>query len=168
MFQSGEYVVYGFSGICQIKKTMELCMPGSDHAGTYYAMVPLQNDDSIVYTPVDSKKSMIRRIMTAEEAKRLITLIPDIEPFDIENDKYREEKYKEVMKTCDPKEWIRIIKTLWMRNKIRSRAGKPSTSMDTRYLKAAKDYLYTELSVALDKDMETIENFITDCLDTAK
>jgi len=166
MFHAGEYVVDGFSGICKVEEMKELCMPGGVKARKYYALIPLQSDGSVVYSPVESDKAAIRRVMTAEEAESLIDSIPDIEPLEITNDKYREEQYKSAMKTCDSREWIRIIKTLWLRGKERSRKGKQSTSVDSRYLKAAEDYLYTELSVALGKEKESMEAYITNRIRT--
>lgn len=42
----------------------------------------------------------------------------------IVNDKLREEKYKECIQSCDCRELIRIIKTVYLRDKKRMEQGK--------------------------------------------
>ena len=61
-------------------------------------------------------------------------------------------------------EWIRIIKTLHMRNKERVQQGKKITYVDDRYLKEAKENLYEEFSIALDIEKDNVEQYITDHL----
>lgn len=66
----------------------------------------------------------MRAVLTKEEADVLIENIPVIEELWVGNDKLREEKYKETMRSCDCRDWIKIIKTLYMRKKERIAQGK--------------------------------------------
>lgn len=159
MFRIGEYVVYGYSGVCLVDEITQMEVPGSRDKRDYYALVPVHSRGSRVYAPVDGKKP-IRAIITPEEAEALILEIPGIEPLEVVSDKHREEQYKEVMKSCDCREWIRIIKTLNIRRQEREDMGKQSTAMDSRYWKSAEEYLFTELSLALEMAYEEVESYI--------
>ena len=48
----------------------------------------------------------MRAVLTKEEADILIDNIQDIEELWVSNDKLREEKYKETMKSCECKDWM--------------------------------------------------------------
>ena len=76
------------------------------------------------------------------------------------NEKLREAQYKECMKSCDCKEWIKIIKTLYLRKRARSAQGKRITSTDEKYLRMAEDYLYTELEIPLGIPKARMEAYI--------
>ena len=79
MFEKGEYVVYGSKGVCKIQDISHVDIPGVDRNRLFYIMHPVQNSEQTVYLPIDSNKVMIRKVMTPEEAKRLIQDIPSIE-----------------------------------------------------------------------------------------
>ena len=78
MFEKGEYVVYGSKGVCRIQEISHVDIPGVDQKRLYYIMHPVQNSGQTLYLPTDSTKAVIRRVMTKEEANRLIHDIPSI------------------------------------------------------------------------------------------
>ena len=164
MFKTGEYVVYGYSGVCLVEDLTEMETPGTGEMSTYYVLSPIKTRASKVFAPVESKKP-IRAVMTREEAEAFLDSIAEIEPLEITSDKHREEEYKRVMKTCDCREWIRIIKTLYNRREERLDRGKQITAMDSRYWKSAEEYLYSELSISLDLDYDQVGEFLKSRLD---
>ena len=106
----------------------------------------------------------MRAVLTKEEADVLIENIPVIEELWVGNDKLREEKYKETMRSCDCRDWIKIIKTLYMRKKERIAQGKKTTAMDEKYLRMAEENLYSELSFVLGIPKEQMEGYIIKCM----
>ena len=160
MFEKGEYIHYGNNGVCIVDDITHMNADGFDKEKWYYVLIPVRTQSSRIYTPVDNNKVVLRRILTREEASRLIDEIPSIEKIEIENDKKREDQYKEVMRTCDCRDWVRMVKTLYQRKQERIAAGKKVTSADERYMKAAKDQLYGELAVALGLDRDEMEDYI--------
>ena len=86
--------------------------------------------------------------------------MPTIEVLWIPDEKKRELKYKEALKTCDYRAWISIVKTLYNRKKERIAQGKKITSLDERYLKATENELYSELSLILGVPKKEMEAFI--------
>lgn len=162
MFEKNEYVVYGTSGVCRIEDITAMSMDGVSKDRLFYVLTPSSQKGGKIFTPVDSQKTLMRRILTREEATRLIDEIPDIEELWITNDKLREGTYKECMKSCDCREWIKIIKTLYLRKEARSAQGKKITSTDEKYLRMAEDYLYSELEIPLEVPRENMEEYITE------
>ena len=79
-----------------------------------------------------------------------------------------EEIYKKAYRTCDCREWIKIIKTLYLRKMSRIAEGKKVTVMDGRYLNMAEEKLYTELSLALEMDKERVIEYITEHVEQSK
>ena len=68
-------------------------------------------------------------------------IIQEIETLWVPFEKGREELYKEALKKCDCKEWIKIIKTLYLRKQERLAEGKKAVSIDEKYLHIVEIYL---------------------------
>lgn len=159
MFETGEYVVYGNTGICRVMGVTTMDVEGIPKDRLYYILCP--DGQSEIYTPVENGKLVLRPIMTREEAEDLIGEIPDIEVLGIADDKQREERYKQCIKSCECREMVRIIKTVYLRNKDRVSKGKKSTATDEKYLKMAEDNLYSELSMLLDIPRKDMVRYLT-------
>lgn len=149
MFKAGDYVVYGHNGICQVVGVTTMDMPGISKERLYYVLCPEGQKEGKIFTPVDSEKMVLRKVMKKEEAEALIAEMPMIETLEVTDEKRREEQYKECIKSCECRELIRIIKTIYLRKQERLSQGKKVTSVDERYLKMAEDNLYAELSMLL-------------------
>ena len=162
MFNKGEYIVYGTTGVCQVRDITAMSTDGSGKEKLYYVLEPVGVSGSRIMTPVEGNKSILRPILSRDEAYRLIDGIQDVDQLWITDDKQRESKYKEALKTCDCREWIGIIKTLHFRKKDRLARGKRLTEVDERYLKKAKENLYRELSIPLEIPAEEVETFIAE------
>ena len=109
---------------------------------------------------MDNEKVVIRAVMTQEEADALVNEIPAIEELAVLDDKQREKCYREAIRSGDPREWIRIIKTSYFRQQDRRAKGKKVTAVDERYFHAAEDQLYAELSVSLGIAREDVRGYI--------
>lgn len=160
MFEKGEYVIYGHNGICLITDITTPGFSGIDKDKLYYVLEPVGTKGSKIYSPLDNKKVLMRRVMKREEAEQLIDNIPLVETLWIGNEKLREDRYKAVMLTCEPTGWVKIIKTLYQRAQDRLSQGKKITATDERYLKLAEDSLYSEMGFALDRDKEEMPEYI--------
>ncbi len=167
MFEVGEYVVYGVKGVCRIEEITHLDMPGADKDRLYYVLTPMAEGGKI-YAPTDNQKIAMRRVITREEANRLISEIPEIELLWVPDDKQREAKYKEALHTGDYRAWVSIVKTLYLRGKERSAQGKKITALDERYMRTAANELYSELSLTLEIPKDEMEDYIRERLKAAR
>ncbi len=160
MFEKGEYVVCGNKGVCLVENITTLNISGVDKEREYYILKPVYMTGSTVYVPVDATKESIRKILNREEAKELIQLIPEIPLITIANDKLLEQEYRGCIQSNSCREWVRIIKTIYLRKKQRIEAGRKVTAVDAKYSRLAEDNLYGELAVALDIPREEVEGYI--------
>lgn len=161
MFKKGQFIIYGNRGICVVEDITKLSFEVATKEKDYYVLNPYMQPEGKIYVPVDSCKTKMRAVITKDDAMELIDSIPEIELISSDNDKQRELQYKECIRSCDCKEWVRIIKTLYLRMQQRTEEGKKITATDERYFKTAEDSLYAELSLALKIPKEDMEGYIS-------
>lgn len=162
MFKKGEYVVCGNNGICKVMDVTTLNMAGAPKERLYYILKPVYAEASTVYIPVDNHKVALRAALSAEDAHALIEKIPSLDLVWVENEKQRELTYKECLRQNTCEEYVRIIKTLYLRKQERLAKGQKIIGLDERYLKQAEDFLYGELAVALGIEKKGVEEYITE------
>lgn len=167
MFEKGDYIVYGTTGVCEVTDIRKMNMRGIPKDKLFYVLTPYNQKGSTVFTPVDSTKTVMRKILSKEQALELIDSMPEIEELYFSNDKVREEKYKECVRSCDCEQCIRVIKTLYLRREEKLSQGKKFAATDERYLRMAEENLYSELEVALHKDKKEVQQLIEERLGTA-
>lgn len=160
MFEVGEYVVCGNKGVCVVEKITTLDIAGVDKEREYYILKPKYQKGSTVYVPVDAPKESMRRVIDREEAQKLIDTIQDVPLLAITNEKLSEQVYRESLKSGNCEEWVRIIKTIWLRKQERLQAGRKVTAVDAKYFHIAEESLYGELAVALDLERDEVEAYI--------
>lgn len=165
LFEKGEYIVYGTTGVCLVKDITTIERDGVPKEKLYYVLEPAGTAGGKIMTPVEGNKSIMRRVLTKEEAYQLIDGIEGIDKLWVSDEKQREMKYKEALKTCDCREWIGIIKTLYLRKKDRMVHGKRLTEVDERYMKKAKENLHGELAITLGIPETEVERFIISRID---
>ncbi len=161
VFNKGEYVVCGNKGVCIVEDVTTLNITGVDKEREYYILKPVYTSGSTVYVPVDSTKESIRKVLEREEANKLISGIPNIPLITIANDKLLEQEYRGCMKSNNCEEWVKIIKTIYLRKQKRLEAGRKVTAVDAKYFRIAEDNLYGELAISLDMPREDVESYIT-------
>lgn len=151
-------------GVCHIDDITHLDMAGIDKDKLYYVMTPIDGKGSTLYVSVDTASDSIRAAMTKGEAENVIDSIPSIEEAWVENDKLREQCYKDAVRSGSPEALIGIIKTIYSRKKMREDQGKKNTAVDERYFKQAEELLYAEIAFALGKDKKEICDSITEMI----
>ena len=110
----------------------------------------------MIYVPRDNQNIFIRPLLDKEGAELLLMGLSQIVPIVEENGKLLRAKYLEAMQKHEPAEWVRIIKTAYHRkNEFPDRIQRLSEG-ERDLVARAKNFLYTELSLALevpDKEM---------------
>lgn len=160
VFEKGEYVAVGNKGVCSVEDVTTLDISLVDKERKYYILKPVYMPGSTVYVPVDTAEESMRRALSHEEAVKLIETIPEIPLIDIANDKLLEQEYRGCMRANCCEEWVRIIKTIYLRKKKRQEDGRKVTAIDAKYFRIAEEQLYGELAVALDIPRSEVETYI--------
>lgn len=160
MFEKGEYISYGRSGVCKVEDITHLNISGIDKKKLYYVLAPLNTKGSRIYFPVDKENANARKLITEKEAWELLEEIQGIPQIWINNEKLREDSYKQALNSGDYRQWVAIIKTLYLRKQERLLQGKKVAAMDERYLKLTEEALYSELAFVLGREKSEMEPFI--------
>lgn len=155
MLQKGDMVVYKCRGMFQIQDVGRLNFSYIDRKKQYYTLHSVEDEKETVYVPVEDQHA-IRLPMNKEEAQELLEHIEETEILWIPNEKLREQEYRRCVGTLEPKEWVRILKTLYLRTKKRGSI----TSMDKKYQQVAERALYSELAHALEIPKNQVENVL--------
>ncbi|MGN1159805.1 MAG: CarD family transcriptional regulator [Lachnospiraceae bacterium] len=164
MFEVNDVIVYGKSGICKVEEIGTISLSMADKKREYYTLCPIYQHEAVIYVPVDNSKTIMRPVISKAEAKQLIEEIPKIQTVWIGNEREREAQYRSALSTCDCRELVKIIKTLYQRKKSRIRDGKKVTVVDERYFRMAEDQLYGELAYVLEIDKNQVADYIADSI----
>ena len=92
VFEKGEYIVYGTTGVCQVMDITTMKQKEATQAKLYYVLEPVSSPGGKILTPVEENKNPMRRIVTREEADRLIEEIRNVKDLQLGDEKQREAK----------------------------------------------------------------------------
>ena len=160
MYKAGDYVICGQHGVCVVEKEGAVSFLKSEKGRVYYTLHPLYSQGGTIYIPADNEKVVMRKLLTKQEAEELIQSLEEIENLWVDNDNRREHLFKEAIKTCDCRELVKVIKTIYSSKQSRIKAGKKVTASDEKYLNIAEERLYGELAIPLNIDKKDVEQFI--------
>ena len=158
MFQQGNLVVYGSTGVCRVK---ELTVRGAEHQ-TCYVLEPLYQTCTIS-VPVDSDKISIRSVMTRREADELIDHIPEVdaEPCHCRSIQQLTDHYKSALNGHDCVSLVRLIKSIYLKRQNALEQKRKLGTVDERFMKRAEELLFGELAVALEIPPEEVQAYIS-------
>ncbi|MFV0466277.1 MAG: CarD family transcriptional regulator [Lachnospiraceae bacterium] len=161
MFETGQLIVYGGTGVCEVDGIETREVPGTQDKKLYYTLRPVYSKGSKIYTPVNNEKVVMRPLITKSEANTLINRIGDMDILQEENMNLRDKMYKKILYSCDAESCTRIIKTLYIRKNKRQSAGKRVTANDAKYIHLTEEFLFGELALAIGVPKDEIQNVVT-------
>ncbi len=167
MFSIGDYMIYGINGVCLVE---DICASPFDKKDTrtFYQLKPLgATSGSVIYTPTDNAQVLMRPLMTQAQARELIEKMPELMPLEVPTEKMRRDLYRQAMQTCDPEQYVRLIKTVSRRRIDMMQQHKRLSETDADFERNAKLSLYHELSVVLNVQYAEIEAYLIDRPETA-
>ena len=167
-YEIGDLVSKPVTGICKIEDILYLNPQDEKNNKLYYLMKPIEDEKEKIYVPVSNADSRLRLCMTKKMAWSLIKRIPEIPTAWVNNEKMREQNYKEAVKANEPEALVSIIKMIYQRNQKRLAQGKKCTATDARYFQTAENLLYMELGVALGKPKQEICKTIIEYINQSK
>ena len=137
MFQPGDMVVYGSTGVCKVEEVAALQgAKGPDKNKKYYRLNPLQQD-GVIYAPVDNAKVPMRPVISAEEAEALIDLIPSISPSACRASTLQAlaQHYQSAVRSSDCRDLIGMMKSIYNKRQIVEAQKRRLGMVDERYMK---------------------------------
>lgn len=160
MFQTGDLIIYGSTGVCEVTGVQPSDFPGENRL--YYTLSPRYSSGTI-YTPVDSPVFM-RHVITREQAESLIGQFPNVKetasPTSPASHRQLAELYEASLKTYDCTELLRVIKTAYLKTRRSIQSGRKPGQTDRHCLKRAETQLFGELAAVLDIRPDEVRGYI--------
>lgn len=148
LFEKGDFILYETVGVCQINEISTTDF--SDSGKLYYHMTPKYESNRTICIPVDSRKVMMRGIMTRQEAEDFVLTWPDVACKKYSSDKERPQIYKQVFQSGSCLELASMIKEISKMELLRKGNGKFLTIREKNGISMARKLLFGELAAALD------------------
>ena len=63
MFKEGDFIIYGSNGVCQVEHIGSMDLQGVPGDKMYYTLVPVYEEKSRLFTPVDNHKVVMRPVI---------------------------------------------------------------------------------------------------------
>ena len=161
MFQPGDLVVYGTTGVCRVESITRPNLTGADRDKQYYLLKPMQQD-GVIYTPVENQKVPIRPVISAKEAEALIDLIPTMQAEACRAPTLQAlaQHYQTVVRSNDCRDLIELMMSIYTKQKQAEAQKRRLGMVDERYMKQAERLLYGEFAVALELPVEEVQPYI--------
>ncbi len=160
MFLINTYIIYGAAGICQVKDIGNIKIEGMESEKLYYTLEPLHSKGGTIYTPADNNKVVMRKIISKEDAWKLVQDVPNIEAICVIDDKRCEQVYKELLKKYECRDLVKLYKCLYLKKDQRNTKNKKLPTLDNKYLNFTEDRLFEELALSLEMSRDKVEEII--------
>ena len=169
MFQAGDLVVYGATGVCRVESIDQPNTTGADRHRKYYQLKPLYQD-GVIYTPVENTKVSIRPVISREEAERLIDLIPSMqaEAYRAPTLQALAQHYHTAVRSHNCQDLIELMMSIYAKQKQAESQKRRLGLVDERYMKQAERLLYGELAVALEISFDEVQPYIARRVETTQ
>lgn len=149
MFQVGENVCYGATGVCQIAARQARQIAGQWME--CYILKPVFDKSMTICVPCQSTVLLqkMRPVLTKEEVLALIREIPEGEADYITDPEARRQFYAETLKSGDHRALVRMVRMLYGCKQTRLAQHKNLSGSDANALREAENVLHTEIALVL-------------------
>ena len=158
MYKINTYVVYPMYGICKV-------IGISDNKVNFNLVecyvLECEGENITLKVPINRvKEYRIRKIISKAEAENLLNVL-QTKIHDIENNwKIRYQENEEKLRSGDIKDTIEVARSLFTRNKL-----KELSASEKRLYEKAYMFIVIEISIALKKDKDEIEDIVSNALE---
>lgn len=160
MYKIDDLIFYANTGVCRIQDITTLENVGFQQGQLYYVMKPVF-ENCVIYTPVNTNLFM-RPIISAEEAERLIDMIPTIQAEPYYNDRMQElkEHYEAAIKAHNCEDLIELAMSTYAKKQIVEQQKRKFGQLDEKFMKQAEQLLFGEVSLALGIPKDKVQEYI--------
>ena len=107
----------------------------------------------------DAIDGFVREISAKEELEELIERMPYVQTIHAPNSKARKELYQLAMDEYDDVEWVKVIKSVYLRME-----DNRYDEFEQGYMEKAKNFLYKEIAIRFDLLFEEVEDFVNNTI----
>lgn len=164
MYQVGNLIMYGSTGVCKIKDITTMQWQNEDKQ--YYVLEPVYQN-GVIYAPCDNEKVAIRAVISEEEANKYIDDIPNMHTVIFPSNSMQQltKHYQSMIDRHTVADLLLMTKSIYMKKIAAMKQNKSLGQIDKKFMKRAEDLLYGELAVALNISVSEVEEYIQKRLD---
>ena len=165
MFQVGDAVSYGTSGVCTIadKKHMKLAGQPCE----CYILQPVYDSTMKICVPCNSKV-LLEQMRALPSKQEILELLHEPAPEHEPDPEVRKERYRQTLQSGDRHALLRMIRDIYTERKNRHAAGKQLSSYEDTALREAQNILHSEVAYTMGIDPREVPDFIAGILEGAK
>ena len=160
MYQTGELVVYGTTGVCRVEGFAD--PDPMDRSGKqYYLLKPLYQD-GVIYTPVEGGKVPMRPVMSAEEAQTLVRQVPGIrlQEHHARSIQLLSQHYQSILQSGSSLALLELAMSIHAKRRQAEQQNRRLGMVDERYGRQVERLLFGELAVALGLPYEKVPGYL--------
>lgn len=161
MFQPGDLIVYGTTGVCRVEALERPGLIPTDRQRLYYRLQPLYQDGT-VYTPAEGGKVSMRPVITRQEAEALIDAIPSLpaQPLRDASMQALSHHYQSKLHSGSCRDLLELMLSIRAKRRQAAAQKRRLGMVDEQYAKQVRRLLHGELSVALGIPFDDVEAYI--------
>ena len=156
MYQIGQKVVYGASGVCRV-------MDQKEEKGKHYLVLePEGQENSRYFVPLTNPAAMnkLHPMLTREEMENLLSFARNHSASWVSDENQRKQLYRELISGGDWQRLMGTMCTLYRYKAARAAEGKKCHVCDDLFLKAAEKLLAGGVSAVLEMNMEQAKQYL--------
>ena len=165
MFQKGDLIFYGNSGVCRVEEIGPLeGARGADRHRKYYKLALLYGDGTI-FAPVDTGVFM-RPVLSQGEVNDLIDRLPELQATEVTERSLTmlSNTYHAHFETHRSEDLLQLMKNIHTKGEASKLKGKRLGMVDQQYQKKAEELIYGEFSAVLGIPYDGVEDYIAHLL----
>lgn len=157
MFQVGDAVSYGTSGVCTIAEKKQIRLAGK--WCDCYVLQPVYDRSLRICVPCTSQV-LLQRMHALPTREELLELLHEPVPqHDPDPDK-RHEQYRRTLQSGDRRALLGMIRDIYAERRRRHAAGRQLSGYEDNVLREAQNVLHSEFAYTLGIDPQDVPDFI--------
>lgn len=165
MFQIGQVVSYGATGVCTIE---DIRYESLSRAGTrkqeYYILRPVSAPSCTTFVPTGNPKLLakMRNVFSKQEIDALLDSIRGKQLDWIPDTRQRAEVFGQILSGGITAELLKLISCLYLEKQTRSQGGRKFCATDEKLLSTAERMVSEEFSYSLGIPQNKVTSYIAD------
>lgn len=166
MFHTGDMVLYGSNGVCEVTGTDMQEFDGD--MIEYLVLKPVYDKTSTLFVPSKNQMLMakIHPVLSENQVYDFISSIPSENTVWIDDEKQRKQVYQNMIAGGDRKHLVQIIKTLYLHKLSQNQLGRKLHQSDEKFFRQAEKLLYDEFAAVLHISPDEVSALIARTIET--
>ena len=164
MFQVGDAVSYGTSGVCTIAEKKRLRLAGQ--MCECFVLRPVYDGTMKICVPCNSQV-LLDRMRPLPSKEELLALLQEPVPEHNPDPEVRRACYRETLQNGDRHALLRMIRDIYTERRRRHAVGKQLSGYEDAALREAQQILHSEFAYTMGIDPREVPEFIAGVLDGA-